>query len=42
MTRLRNYWSPIEFLRGVGFMLCVFAGLWFEREVIHFLVRMFD
>lgn len=42
MTRLLAAWSPIEFLRGAGFLLCVAAGLWCEVAVIHFVVRMFE
>lgn len=42
MTRLFKYWSPIEFLRGAGFMLCVFAGLCVEVAAIYLVVRMFE
>lgn len=42
MTLLLSIWSPIEFLRGVGFLLFVFAGLFAEVAAIYFVVRMFD
>lgn len=42
MTRLLNYWSPIEFIRGVGFLACVFAGLCAEVAAIYLVVRMFN
>lgn len=42
MTRLLSIWSPIEFLRGVGFLACVAAGLCAEVAAIYLVVRMFD
>ncbi len=42
MTRLLAIWSPIEFIRGVGFLLFVFAGLCVEVAAIYLVVRMFD